>query len=146
MTDGNDGVVLWLPDGSSIEVPQDTIRRSAMLQEAIKTNDTASNVSITLPLPVLQDWLQSAEALKAAATATGHGVDIANHPRLLYFVRVRRFNPVGLEWFLVPARSCDWQHSLRALLQGQRVVTQQDAVFLTLHASVVGKHITVQML
>ena len=81
-------MVFRLPDGLSVEVPQATIRRSAVLQEAIHTSD-ASGVPIYLPRGVLQDWLQSVEALKAAATSTGHGTDIASNPRLLQLLRVR---------------------------------------------------------
>ena len=64
---------MCLPDGSSVQVPQATVRRSATLQEAIRTSDTDSNVSISLPRGVLQDWLQSVDALEAAANATGQG-------------------------------------------------------------------------
>lgn len=92
----DEGLVLSLPDGSSIEVPQLTIRRSALLQEAIQTLDAASKVSIQLPRGVLQDWLQCIDALKAAATSTEHGMDIASNPRLLQFIKVRQFSFVPL--------------------------------------------------
>ena len=42
-----------------------------------------------LPRGILQDWLQSFDALKAAAATAGHGADIAHHPRLLQFLTVR---------------------------------------------------------
>ena len=62
VTEGGEVVTLCLPDGSSAEVPQATIRRSTTLQEAIQSSDAASKVSITLPRGVLQDWLQSVDA------------------------------------------------------------------------------------
>ena len=40
VTEGDEGVTLKLPDGSSV-VPQATMRRSATLQEAIQTSDAA---------------------------------------------------------------------------------------------------------
>lgn len=84
VTESDDGVALWLPDGSSVGVPQApaTIGRSAVLQEALHASNTASDVSIRLPQGVLQDWLHSVHALKAAATPTEHGTDISHHPRL----------------------------------------------------------------
>ena len=95
VAESNVGVVFRLLDGSSVEVPQATVRRSAVLQEAIQTSHTAANMSITLPRGALQDWLQSADALKAAATSTtwttGHGTDIAHILRLLQLLRVRCF-------------------------------------------------------
>ena len=88
VTESGDGAVLWLPDGSSVEVPQDTIHRSAVLQEAVNTSDVATNETITLPQGILQDWLQSIDALKAAAASTA-GTDIVHHPRLIHFLKVR---------------------------------------------------------
>ena len=90
LTERDEVVVLGLPDGSSIELPQATIRRSAVLREAMNAGDTATNVSIALPQGVLQDWLQSVNALNAAATtSTGHATDIARNPRILRFLKVR---------------------------------------------------------
>ena len=90
-TQVDDGVVLRLPDGSFVQVPQHTIRRSVMLQEAIHTCDTAENASISLPQGVLQDWLQSVDALKAA-TSPGRGTDVARNPHLLRFLKVQCFS------------------------------------------------------
>ena len=83
VTEMDDGVLFRLPDGLSVEVPQATIRRSVTLQEAIHTCDMAENASISLPQGVLQDCMQSIDALKAAAS--GHGMDIAHHSRLVRF-------------------------------------------------------------
>ena len=88
ITEREDGVILLLPDGSSVEVPQDTIRRSATLQEAIHTEEMGNFVSISLPPGVLQDWLQSVDALKAATATTGHGTGLSHNPRLLKFLKV----------------------------------------------------------
>ena len=90
VTRRDESVVLSFPDGSSTEVPQDTIRRSAMLQEAIHAEDKGAEVSINVPRGFLRDWLQSVDALKATATSTQRGTDIAPNPRLLQFLRVRR--------------------------------------------------------
>lgn len=89
VTEGGEGVTLKLPDGSFVEVSHTTIRRSATLQEAIHTIDSAQEVSITMPRGTLQDRLQSVEALTAAATATGRCTDLAHHPRLLQLLKVR---------------------------------------------------------
>ena len=89
LAESDAGVVLWLPDGSSTEVPQYTIRRSAVLQEAIQASDTSDRVSITLPRGVLHDWLQCVDALKAAAATPGGGANLSRNPRLLHFLRVR---------------------------------------------------------
>ena len=91
LTESDEGVVLRLPDGSSVAVLQATVRRSAVLQDALHSSDTAVILSISLPRGVLQDWLQSVDALTAAASPAGHGTDIAHHPRLLQFLRVRCF-------------------------------------------------------
>ena len=88
VTERDEGTVLRLPDGSSVEVPQATIRRSAVLQEGINTCDMDTNVSVTLPQGVLQDWLQSVDALNAAAISSEPSTDIANDPRLLRFLKV----------------------------------------------------------
>ena len=88
VSDRDEVVVLSLPDGSSVRVPKDTVRRSALLQEAIQAETNASSVSISLPRGVLQDWLQSVDALKAAPTSTGQGADIAGNPRLLQLLKV----------------------------------------------------------
>ena len=90
-----------LRHGSSLEVPKDTIRRSALLEEAIHTSDTAEDVSVTLPRGVLQDWLQGIDALTTASTSTEHGTDIAHHPRLLQFLKVRYFIFPGPEHVVV---------------------------------------------
>ena len=58
------------------------------------------------PQGALQDWLQSVDALKAAATSTGHGTDIALHPRLLHFVRSRFFSVCS---FLCAKRIVDYR-------------------------------------
>ena len=105
-------VVLRLPDRSSVEVPQDTIRRSDVLQEALQTSDTGGSVSLLLPRGVLHNWLQGVEALQAAAASTGHGPDIARNPRLLQFLVVRCFIQYGFESILVCLPSCRWQLSL----------------------------------
>lgn len=97
-TEMDDGVLLRLPDGASVQVPQATMRRSVMLQQGIHACDTAGNSSISLPHGVLQDWLQSVDTLKASATSPGNGTDIARNPHLLRFVRVRFFSMYGLEW------------------------------------------------
>ena len=76
VTERSDDVVLWLPDGSSVAAPQATIRRTAVLQEAIKVSDTASSTTITLPRGILQDWLQSIDALRAAEASTGHALSL----------------------------------------------------------------------
>ena len=89
VTERDEDVVFLLPDGSSVAVPNDTVRRSAMLQEAIRTGEGATTVAIALPQGVLQDWIQSVDALKAAATLTGNSTDVAHHPDLLKFLRVR---------------------------------------------------------
>ena len=123
VTEMDEGVLLRLPDGSSVEVPQDTIRRSIMLQEAIHACDTAADASISLPQGVLQDWLQSVYALEAAATSQGHGTDIARNTHLLRFVRVRFFSLHGLKQFFVRGNSCGWQYSCFSCCSG-RVVPQ----------------------
>ena len=97
VTERDEGVVLLLPDGSSLAVPNDTVRRSAMLQEAIHTGESATYMAITLPQGVVTDWLQSVDALNAAVTSTGHGIDVARHPRLLKFLRVRCCSVCGRE-------------------------------------------------
>ena len=98
VTEGSEGVTLKLPDGSFVEVSHTTIRRSATLHEAIHTIDSAQKASITMPRGTLQDWLQSVEALTAAATAT----DLAHHPRLLQLLKVRSlslcFQDLGSQW------------------------------------------------
>ena len=91
VSDRDEVVVLSLPDGSSVRVPKDTVRRSALLQEAIQAETNASSVSISLPRGVLQDWLQSVDALKAASSSVQHGMEIAHHPRLLQLLKVRCF-------------------------------------------------------
>ena len=133
----DEGVVLCLPDGLSVEVPQDTLRRSAVLQEAIQTSETGTNVSTPLPRGYMQDWLQSVDALMAAATSTGHGTDIASNPRLLQFIRLRCSIVYGLGLFPVSLqnRSYRRQRSLLVLLQSQSVLTPQDAVFVVPHVS-----------
>ena len=84
LTDNDEGVVFRLPDGSSVEVPQATVRRSSMLQEALQSSDNATCVPITCPRGVLRDCLQSIDALKAAGTSTGGlGTDMARNPRIL---------------------------------------------------------------
>ena len=45
-----------------------------------------------MPRGALQDWLQSVEALTAAAASPGHGMDLALHPRLLKLLTVRCFS------------------------------------------------------
>ena len=117
MTETDEGFVLCLPDGSSIEVTQVTIRRSAVLQEAIHASREDTNMFITLPRGILQDWLQSLDALKAAATSPGRGTDIAHNPRLVQFLKVKYYFLHGREWFLVWDRKCGCQHSLLVLLQ-----------------------------
>ena len=94
LAESDEGVVLGLPDGSSIDldVPQTTIRRSAVLQEAIFASGMATNTFITLPQGVLQDWLQSFDALKGATTSPWKGTDISRDPRLLRFLNVRCFS------------------------------------------------------
>ena len=89
VTEGGEGVTLKLPDGSFVEVSHTTIHRSATLQEAIHTVDSAQDVSITMPRGTVQDWLQSVHELTAAATATGRCTDLAHHPRLLQLLKVR---------------------------------------------------------
>ena len=89
LTESDEGVVLRLPDGSSVAVLQATVRRSAVLQEAIQASDTSDRVSITLPRGVLHDWLQCVDALKAAAATPGGGANLSRNPRLLHFLRVR---------------------------------------------------------
>ena len=87
VTEKDDGVVLRMPDGSCVEVPQATIHRSAVLQEAIQTSDADADMSFSLPRGVLKDWL---DALKAVGrTSLGHGSDIAQYRRLLQFLTVR---------------------------------------------------------
>lgn len=153
VTERDDVVVCCLPDGSSMEVAQVTIHRSATLQEAIHTSECGANVRITLPRGVLQDWLQSVEALKAAATSTGDSAGIAHNPHLLKFLRVCFFCFCSCERFLACHYNCGWQYSLLVLVQGQRVVLQHHASIGVFHASVVGTYvsmlcwsITVQML
>ena len=96
----DEGIVFCLPDGSSVEVPQATIRRSAVLQEATNNCDTDTNVSVTLPRGVLQDWLQSVDALNAAAISSEPSTEIANDPRLLQFLKVSVRVSVSLVWCL----------------------------------------------
>ena len=83
-----DGVVLG-PDGSSVEVSHGTIRRSTTLQDALNAAlNSAAGVYIYLPRGVLQDWLQSVDALKSDATSAEHSTDIAHNPRLMQFLKV----------------------------------------------------------
>ena len=127
-----------LPDGSSVQVPHDIIRRSAMLQEAMHASDTAANVSITLPKGVLQDWLQSVDALKALTSSPAHHTDIANDPRLLRYLTVRCFACLCVrERRSVLAMNRGWQSSLLVLLQGQRELKEQHAFCAPLHACVI---------
>ena len=152
VTEREEDVVLCLPDGSSVQVPQATVRRSATLQEAIRTSDTDSNVSISLPRGVLQDWLQSVDALEAAAHATGQGTDIVHHPRLLKYLRVRCFCVCVRQGLFACLQYSVMQLSLLVLLQGQRVVPHHDSVCIVLHADEELKYVdvlwcsTVQML
>ena len=88
VTEKDEGVVLWLPDGSSVDVPAATIRRSSVLQEAIHTSDETEDMRISLPRGVLQDWLQSVDALKSE-TGDPNCPDIAQNPRILRFLTVR---------------------------------------------------------
>ena len=99
VTKSAEGVVLWLPDGSSAEVAEGTMRRSAMLQEAIQTGGKAIEMSITVPQGILLDWLHSVDALKAASTTTGQGTVLARNTHLLQFLRVRRFPLCRRGWF-----------------------------------------------
>ena len=119
--DGLDGIVLRLPDGSSVDVPQATIRRSAVLQEALQTCGTMTNESITLPRGVLQDWLQGVDALKDAADSELKSADIANNPRLLPFLRVRNFSLCARESFLLGDQHCLWQCSVLVPFPCKRV-------------------------
>ena len=97
MTERDEDVVFLLPDGSSVAVPNDTVCRSAMLQEAIRTGEGATTVAITLPQCVLQDWIQSVDALKAATTSTGNSTGFARHPDLLKLgLRAGR---IAFTWF-----------------------------------------------
>ena len=58
MTDRVEGVLFTLPDGSSsVGVSKDTVRRSALLQEAMHEENIVSRLSISLPWGLLQDWL-----------------------------------------------------------------------------------------
>ena len=114
-----------------------------MLQEATNNCDTDTNVSVTLPRGVLQDWLQSVDALKAAADATGRDTDIANHPRLLKYLQVRCFSSCVRQWLFARVQNCGWQHSLLVLLQGHRAVKPQDDVFSILHVFVEVTYISV---
>lgn len=115
-----------------------------MLQEAIHTSDTTTNVLNTLPRSVLQDWLQGVDALKAAAASTGHARDIANNPRLLRFLGVRCYELYCRLCFLVCSKNSGKRHPLLVSLQGQRVVAmQQDTVFAVLQAYFVGTQVVV---
>ena len=89
-------MVFGMPDGSSVEVLHGTIRRSTVLQEALTmAMDTATGGSIKLPRGVLQDWLQSVDALKSEANSSGHGISIAHNPRLMQFLMVCCFALCG---------------------------------------------------
>ena len=137
VTKKDDGVVLRLPDGSCVEVPQATIRRSAVLQEAIHASDTDADMPFSLPRGVLKDWL---DALKAAGrTSPGHGTDIAQYRRLLQLSTVRCPNSCQCKWYFVSEHRCGWQHCLLVALQGQRKVTQQDVVLDVFRASTVAQ-------
>ena len=126
-TDRGEDVVLCLPDGLSVAVPQFTVRRSAMLQDAIHASGTATQVSISMP----QEWLQSVHALKAAAASETNGMDLAHNPRLLQFLRVRYSGLCCPYVFVGRQKTCGWRHST-LVLQEQRLVAQQDASFLVM--------------
>ena len=64
-TVGDIDVSLLFPDGSTVEVTQDTISKSQVLREIIPTTSADDKVLLTAPKGVVVNWLQSMAAIKS---------------------------------------------------------------------------------
>lgn len=60
---------LSMPDGSTVDVPLNVLRRSTILQEAIADIQIDNDAFITAPNGLLQSWLQCIEILPSGKAA-----------------------------------------------------------------------------
>lgn len=87
----DNNVSLRLPDGSAVEVPRDTISRSAVLRQTIPEAITEEEVQLTLPSGVVGSWLQCAATMKRGLVHMRPAVpfsDAGDELRLPTFLKV----------------------------------------------------------
>lgn len=84
---------LQMPDGSVVEVPQDTVVRSSLLRQAIESVDQDMEIPLVAPTGLLKSWLECLAILNTGASQEHNSITedsftIGYHPKLLQFLNV----------------------------------------------------------